>query len=233
MSNCFDFFDQIYCINLKHRTDRWENCLRQFSRLGISDRVIRKEGLMCAHPKLSQKQNAQIGCALSHYSILKEAQEKKYSNILVFEDDFLFFDNYNTLSDKINKSTKELPENWDLFYLGGFFVKGYSYEPVEPYSENLIRANTCFCAHSLAYSRNAINKILNNLKLESEKDVLNFSSEYEAIDWYYVREIQNNSQSFACSNLLCVQKEGYSDIEKRYFDYKEKFKSSYSQYVKK
>ena len=233
MSDCFDFFEKIYCINLKHRIDRWESCISQFSSLGISERVSIREGIICNHPKLSKKQNAQIGCALSHYYILKEAQKNNYSNVLVLEDDFLFLDKGEFLKSNLEKSTAELPKNWDLFYLGGFFVKGYSYDPVEKYSKNLLKVNTCFCTHAISYSNSGANKILKNLRLDLESEVLAFSEEYEAIDWYLVRDFQKDNNCFAPENLLCIQKEGYSDIEKQYFNYKEKFQNSYNQYIKK
>lgn len=233
MGNAFDFFEQIYCINLKHRTDRWQSCLSQFNSLGISNRVNRKEGLVCIHPKLLKKENAQIGCTLSHYYILKEAQKNNYSNIMVLEDDFLFLKDKEYINEEINKSTSELPKDWDIFYFGAFFVKGYDYNPVENYSQNLIKAKTCFCTHAICYSNKAINKILKHLKLETELEVLNFNKEYQVIDWYYVREMQENSECFASKNLLCVQTEGYSDIEKRHFNYETKFEESYSQHVKK
>lgn len=233
MNNPFDFFEKIYCINLKHRTDRWESCVSQFNYLEIAQRINRKEGIICAHPDLSHGQNAQIGCALSHYYILKEAQQNNRSNVLVLEDDFLFLENKDFLFSDINKSTEELPKNWDLFYFGAFFIKGYDHAPAEKYSENLARAKTCLCTHAIAYSRNAINKILNNLKLETETEVLDFIKEYKSIDWYLAREFQEKNYCFASKNLLCVQKESYSDIERQYSDYKEKLKESYAEYVSK
>ena len=35
------YFDRIYCINLPHRTDRWEASLLEFEKLGIVDDVIK------------------------------------------------------------------------------------------------------------------------------------------------------------------------------------------------
>lgn len=233
MSNCFDFFEQIYCINLKSRSDRWENCVSQFSHLDILERIKKTEGTLCAHPALSLKQNAQVGCALSHYNILKEAQKNNYSNILVFEDDFLFLKDKEIVNAQINKSIAELPSDWDVFYLGGFFVKGYDYEATEKYSKNLIKAKTCFCLHAVSYSKKGVNKILQNLKLETELQVLNFSREYEAIDWYFVREFQENNKCFAAADLLCAQKDGFSNIENKYFDYRGNFQESYKQHVEK
>lgn len=233
MNNAFDFFEQIYCINLEHRTDRWENCLNQFHSLGITDRVIKRKGVICNYHGLSKKQNAQIGCTLSHYNILKEAQKNNYSNVLVLEDDFLFLKDKELLSEEINKAIVELPQNWDLFYFGGFFVKGYDHAPAEKFSKNLVKVKTCFSTHAIAYSKNCINKILNSLKLNTQYEASSFIKEHYSIDWYLVKEFQEPNHCFAPKNLLCVQKESYSDIESQYSDYKEKFKLSYKEYVQK
>ena len=34
-----DYFSHIYCINLLRRTDRWEECKIEFSKLNILDKV--------------------------------------------------------------------------------------------------------------------------------------------------------------------------------------------------
>lgn len=232
MRNSFDFFDRIYCINLEHRKDRWNNCLSQFENLGILNKVTRKEGITCIHPSLSRKQNAQVGCALSHYNIFKEAQEENVSKILILEDDFLFIKSPQEIQEEIAKSTEELPSDWDAYYLGGFLVKGYDFPPVEIYSKNLIKINTCFCTHAIAYSINGVNKILKNLKLDTESEILKLTKEYEAIDWYFATEFQDKNNCYGPKNLLCVQKEGFSDIDQQNYDYKEKLLQSYKEYVR-
>lgn len=232
MNNSFDYFDKIYCINLQKRKDRWENSFSQFLNLKIEGKVKRKEGVVCDMPNLSQKQRAQIGCTLSHYSILQEAKKNGFSKILVLEDDFLFLGSENEINLTLKNCLEELPEDWDLFYFGAFFVKGYDYEPLEIYSDNLIKVNTGFCTHAICYSKNAIDKILNNLKLETVNQILDFSENYEVIDWYLVKEFQNENKCFAPKDLLCIQKEGFSDIENKYFNYEGKFSESYNFYLR-
>ena len=41
MNNPFDFFEEIWCINLDHRIDRWELSQQEFEKLGIKERVQR------------------------------------------------------------------------------------------------------------------------------------------------------------------------------------------------
>ena len=201
----FSFFEKVYCINLSSRVDRWNNCLNQFSKFDVSN-VQRFEAIKYNHPKLSTKANAHIGCVLSHYNIIKEAKLKNYSNILVLEDDFLFLKEPDELNIKLKKSLNELPLDWDLFYLGSYFVKGYDYEPTERYSDNLIKVNTGFCTHSLSYSSRGMDKILKSLKLNSELDILNYSEEYESIAWYLVREFQYENNCFASDSQLIFDK---------------------------
>lgn len=226
MNDGFGYFDKIYCINLKSRMDRWENCERQFSQYKISN-VQRFDAIKCNYPNLSKKANAQIGCALSHYYICKEAKEKRYNRILILEDDFLFTKSVDYINNKLNKSILELPIDWDIFYCGAYFVKGYEYDSVEKYSENLVKVNTGFCDHAISYSLKGVNNLLRDLKLETDKDILSFSEEYEAIDWYLVRNFQYNNKCFAVNELLCEQSGGFSDIEGCYHNYHNLFVESY------
>ena len=45
-NNPFDFFDRIFCVNLDSRPDRWKECLVEFDKLGIKDRVERQSGVV-------------------------------------------------------------------------------------------------------------------------------------------------------------------------------------------
>ena len=74
----FDFFDEIYCINLERRTDRWNQCKSEFDKIGIADRVIKFDAF-------DNKENPKKGCYDSHLSVIKLAYERKLKNVLIFE----------------------------------------------------------------------------------------------------------------------------------------------------
>ena len=112
-------------------------------------------------------------------------------------------------------------------------MSGCSYSCVNIYSDNLIKANTAFCAHSLAYSKSGIEKILNILKIENCDDALFFAKEEESYDWFLVRHFQYMNNCFAVDELLCEQRAGFSDIEKKFFDYHSKFLLSYKENIEK
>jgi GR25 family glycosyltransferase involved in LPS biosynthesis len=124
------YFDKIYCINLDRRNDRWENVNKKFQdkkikveRFRAIDAVdVDDEEFKNANPNglhgieasvngIIENKSA-MGCLLSHLSIIKDAKEKNYKRILIFEDDVIFSDDF----DARIKSINEL--NWRLIYLG-------------------------------------------------------------------------------------------------------------------
>jgi len=227
----FENFDRIYCINLGHRKDRWESCLRQFQAFGISKGVIRYEPEISQLSGLSKKANAQISCAISHYKIVTEALAQDCKHVLVLEDDFSFSEKYEWAEKKLNDSWHDLPKDWDIFYLGAYFVQGYDFPPALPYSQNLARVQTGFCTHAMAYSQGGMKKVTSKLKITSELEIREFSREFESFDWFLVRDIQMHSSCFTPRELLCIQSAGYSDIEDQYHNYPTLFRLSHQAHI--
>lgn len=226
MADIFNSFDKIYCINLPSRADRWQNCLIQFNKYGILNNLKKVDGVIYKNPYFNKKQNAQLGCWFSHYNILKNAQKLNYNKILILEDDFIFNVKSEDLNFKLNCCIDELPQNWDLLYLGAYFVKGYDYEAKISYSKNLYKVNTAFCTHSICYSKLGINKII--LCMEKFFHDLSFMiSNYDGLGWFYVKEFLYQNNCYASKEFLCGQKEGFSDIEGRIIDYKNYFLKGY------
>ena len=227
MAEIFKSFDRIYCINLPFRIDRWQNCLLQFQKFNINNNLYKFDGIIYENSNFNKKQNSHLGCWFSHYSILKNAEKFNFNKILILEDDFVFNFEPVDMNLKLNCCVIELPQNWDLFYLGAYFVKGYDYDAKLNYSKNLYKVNTAFCTHSICYSRCGIKKMISAM----EKAFLNIRSiplNYESIGWFYVKEFLYENNCYASKEFLCGQKEGFSDIEGRVVDYKDYFLKSYN-----
>jgi len=127
-----DYFDKIYCLNLDHRTDRWDNCRKKFEKLGINVERFSASGkedaevinnfnrLKLKIPKEEdRKKKAMItsvgamGCLVSHINILRDARVKGYKRVLILEDDVIF------IKDFLKKiKAIEYLKKWDLLYLG-------------------------------------------------------------------------------------------------------------------
>lgn len=218
MNNPFDFFDKIYCINLKERIDRWENCLKNFEKYEINH-FERIEAIK-VNDNLSTKRKGQIGCALSFAKCFDKAVKEKINKILIFEDDFEFKYEKNQLFNRLNQSISELPCDWDSIYFGGTVVSDYGHIPLKSYSQNLYKLQSAHCLHSVGFSLKGIEKIIELLNKNNNwhNELIN---NYEAIDVFFAKEYQYKTQSFITSELLCYQKINQSNIESEIYDYSE------------
>jgi hypothetical protein len=177
----------VWCINLDRRTDKWHDVQREFNRVGI-DKVMR---FMAYDTKPGWK-----GCAMSHLGVMEKV---KYDPMgIVFEDDVRFLTNDPQRA--INKAMLQLPDDWDMLYLGGS-----PQEPQEQYSDNLFYARNILCMH--AYIINNNNGCIDY--------VLDHRKEIAKIDAYFAHTVQSLFKCFLVSPLLAIQFQFQSDTCKR------------------
>jgi GR25 family glycosyltransferase involved in LPS biosynthesis len=75
----YNFFDKIYCINLKHRPDRYISATKVFNDLNIPNVEF--------YITEKSSKGGRYGCFESHINVIKKAYNEGYNNILIFEDD--------------------------------------------------------------------------------------------------------------------------------------------------
>jgi GR25 family glycosyltransferase involved in LPS biosynthesis len=156
MTNIYNYFDDIVCINLDFRNDRREEAQHNFTKLNIPAKFLTVK---------KHEKGGRYGCFDSHIKVLKYAQQNNYKNILVFEDDFVPTKGYD---EKIVSKAIEFMQNnqdWDIFYFGySFMNQNLQTIFTSPnYNENIIMYKASM-THSLCYSKRGINKILNAYK---------------------------------------------------------------------
>lgn len=103
----------IIVLNLSKDTQKMYNMRSQFPsciRLNAVDGKELKE-----HPTTSICPNNVLGCGLSHRSAWKYVVNNKLSKCIILEDDVIKFDNFD---EKIEKSLRNVPTDWDLILLG-------------------------------------------------------------------------------------------------------------------
>jgi GR25 family glycosyltransferase involved in LPS biosynthesis len=106
----WSFFDRVYCISLETREDRRAEARRQFSRVGLADKV--EFLLVEKHPT-----DCEQGIYESHLRCMAKGLEDGAGRILIFEDDLIF----ERFSPEILKDAVDfLRENkdWQAFFLG-------------------------------------------------------------------------------------------------------------------
>lgn len=203
------FFDYIYCINLNRRTDRWQAVQKELSKHGIKATrfealdgyelsfkhipTVSMEKKKFYFPGDDQINTREAGLIFSHKMILLDAIAHGYNNILILEDDIVFKDNFAQMFDT---AVKELPSDWDMFYLGGMNWFGND----KPYSDNLRIANKTLGTYAVGINHTVFEKLLDLSNLK------------EHIDITYAKLLRDMN-SYIANPHLVGQTIGYSDIK--------------------
>lgn len=214
MSNSFDYFNEIYCINLDHRTDRWDNVQKEFEKVGILNRVKRFSAI--------KTQDGRIGLIKSDLELIKYAKKNNLENILILEDDVKFLrddtnDILNLAIDQINR----LKINWQLFYLGA-----NTHTKLVKISPNLVYLTNGYATHSLAFHKSIYDKFINYA--ENMNRIKKLS---DVLDVWISEEIQSKYITLMVNPLLTSQISSFSDIEGKFVNYdfiEERFKNNIS-----
>src|SRR3989338_8839653 len=109
MDELWNFFDDVRCINLYEREDRYEEFRTEALKLKIPVKFYRTN----RHPT-----NGMLGCYESHMNCIQEAIDNKQDNLLIFEDDAI--PNKNLTEETLAECVRFMMENnkWTIFYLG-------------------------------------------------------------------------------------------------------------------
>jgi len=185
--------DCVYVINLKKRPEKWIDIRDELENYGIHpNRVNAIDGWMFSK-KIKQilsgtypvrLRGGQIGCLLSHLSVLKDAYRRSYEVIWVCEDDIQVCENPHQISDFIARLSK-IDSEWDILYtdsdsknqegeiipsLATDFRPDYSsihhsnFIKRESIDKDILKIKQRFGTYSMLVSKNGINKILKYFK---------------------------------------------------------------------
>lgn len=196
-------FDKIYCVNLNRRPDRWDEVQKEFERVGLSG-IERYEAIDGATYDWSNVKShllaGELGLIETHINIIKEAIDKKYESILIFEDDVYFIDEFS----KINEYMEALPSDWDILYLGGNHVYG---RPPEHVNDKILRLNKTYTTHAIAIKSTLFETILAMTEKRGKQ-----------IDVYYA-DLHGVYNAYGFSPNLALQRTDFSDIQNRVVGY--------------
>ena len=195
------FFDEVLCINLDKRIERWESVVNLFSNHGIVVRRISafdKENI----PPINEWMNSsRLACTLSHLYCLKYMINNNLENLFVFEDDVCFVDDFNTKSTTV---LQNLPDDWDMVYFGGN----------TNYEDSLVSVNAYLNKSSYVLTTHAYGINLRYAK----KIVKSVEKLDDIIDCIYAK-LHKENKIYISKQKLCFQSEGYSDIEEKIVNY--------------
>lgn len=209
-----DNIDRIYCINMAHRTDRWEHCVKNFDKLNVTN-YQRIDGQKVQHSFLKKNNNANLGLIKSMMCCFNDCIINNYNNILIFEDDFLPTEYFN--NDVIKNTINDVyaTNDWDMLYLG-YRKKG----EIKRYNDNLNRIYGAYTTHAILYNRKYIEYLLNELPQDcwDNNKTKNWIEQHRAIDVYFSKE--SNVRKYYCGKFnFFTQMPSHSDIANEWVDY--------------
>jgi glycosyl transferase family 25 len=201
---CLNDICHAYYINLEHRTDRNQHVIEQLTNLGL--------------PKFERfnaikTQNGAIGCSMSHLKILQNALDNNYNHVLIMEDDITFL-NPEVFKENFNTFLKNQGNNWDVILFAGNNVG-----PYDKIDDVCIKVKQCQTTTGYLVNGHYLKRLVNNVKMgltnllnKPDKKIL-----YAIDKFWFV--LQGMDRWFLIVPPTVIQREDYSDIEKRKTNY--------------
>jgi glycosyl transferase family 25 len=193
-----------FYINLDHRTDRKEHVTGQLTNLGLQGferfNAIKME-------------NGAVGCSMSHLKILQTAVQNNWDHVLIVEDDITFLDpvlfraNFETFLQRNGN-------NWDVILLAG-----NNMPPYDPVDNVCIKVKRCQTTTGYLVNGHYIKKLMENVKMGLTQLMYKPASHaMYAIDkfWFVLQAVD---KWYLIIPPTVVQREDYSDIEKKRINY--------------
>jgi len=200
--NSIDDIKHSFYINLESRLDRKAHVNRQFNKLGI--KIERFNAI--------KLKNGALGCSMSHLKCIETAKENGWDHILIVEDDIKFL-NPELFISQLNNFLKNHQE-WDVV-----LIAGNNMPPYDKIDNTCVKVSRCQTTTGYLVRSHYYDKMIENYregisKLIKEPD----NHRFFAIDKYWFK-LQEKDLWFLIIPLTVVQREDYSDIEKRATNY--------------
>jgi len=193
-----------FYINLDHRTDRKEHVTGQLTNLGLQGferfNAIKME-------------NGAVGCSMSHLKILQTAVQNNWDHVLIVEDDITFLDqalfktNFETFLQRNGN-------NWDVILFAG-----NNMPPYDTIDDVCIKVKRCQTTTGYLVNGHYIKKLMENVKMGLTQLMYKPASHaMYAIDkfWFVLQAVD---KWYLIIPPTVVQREDYSDIEKKRTNY--------------
>lgn len=200
-----DKIDRVIFINFEQRVDRKIDVMYELSRIGLSNKSERFPAIL--------HERGGIGCSYSHIAVLKLIRDRGYDNVLILEDDFQFIVDKEHLDSILSKFFESYGETYDALML--------SYRNIDSFPTDEIVGR---CVRTVTASGYLVNRrILNELIDVLEKGTMAYVNTGDAtrfandICWF---DLQATSNWYYLRHAVGIQRSGFSDIEKRFVDYK-------------
>jgi glycosyl transferase family 25 len=202
-------------INLDCRPDRNENVKGQLDKIGFKT---------YERFKAIQLDNGALGCSMSHLKCVELAKKNNYDSVFICEDDIEFLD--PALFLKQMQGFLDSNINWDVI-----IVAGNNMIPYTPINNTCIKVFRCQTTTGYIVKNTYYDKLIQNYKDGIQKLMKEPTNNDFKIDKYWFK-LQRDDNWYLIIPLSVVQKEDYSDIEKKVTNF-QKYMLDYNKAYKK
>jgi glycosyl transferase family 25 len=229
MTMWIDHIDQIVYINLDRRLDRNASILKEMKRMKIPANKFQRFSAV-------ENSRGAIGCTFSHIKVLQMAIEKKWKNVLILEDDFVFIDSPDIIESHVSHFFEKVASKiHDWAVINFSRGAGQSMRPVDTNSFlafNEANQHTIDTGDKIVWKADAIsstsgylvNKPFYETLLKNFKEGLGgllktYDKPKYALDMYWMPLQTATPGWFIFNPSLGYQYESYSDVEQQVVDY--------------
>lgn len=192
----------ILYINLSDRKDRKHHINEQLTSLGWTGERFDAIKL----------KNGRVGCSLSHLQCLILAKKRKWKYVLICEDDITFLDP-DLFKIQLNKFLSYNIE-WDVI-----LIAGNNIPPYQEIGNFCARVSHCQTTTGYIVKQDYYDILIANIR-EGSQQLLHKPDKHVlyAIDKYWI-QLQQQDRWYLILPPTVIQKEDYSDIERKMINY--------------
>jgi len=202
--NKIEDITNIFYINLEHRVDRKMHVENELTKIGLYN-FQRFNAI--------KMNDGAIGCSMSHLKVLQNALINNSDHILIVEDDISFLDAelFKTQLNKFFQSNLK----WDVILFAGNNMPPYQYV-----NDCCVKVSRCQTTTGYLVNGHYIKILLNNIKtgLTHLLSKPNQRTTFAIDKFWFV--LQQNGNWYLITPLTVIQREDYSDIEKKRTQYR-------------
>jgi glycosyl transferase family 25 len=158
-------------------------------------------------------ENGAVGCSMSHLKILQSAVQNNWDHVLIVEDDITFLD-LELFKANFETFLQRNGNNWDVILLAG-----NNMPPYDTIDDVCIKVKRCQTTTGYLVNGHYIKKLMENVKMGLTQLMYKPASHaMYAIDkfWFVLQAVD---KWYLIIPPTVVQREDYSDIEKRQTNY--------------
>jgi GR25 family glycosyltransferase involved in LPS biosynthesis len=202
------YFGQVVVISLGRRWDRWKLFVRELPEDWPFESPIRFraiDGQKCRPPASWRQGGGAWGCYRSHLRLVERCLNDGVDSILLLEDDAVFPADF---TQRIQIFLENVPEDWDMLYLGGQHLHAREHPPIEV-NDHVYQPYNVNRTHAWAIRGKMLETVYHHL-LRTDWEA------HDHIDHHMGRLHQLRQHRIYCPREWLVgQAEGRSDISHR------------------